>query len=283
MTADVGHDRRGCALILIDGASPATRSSAGCLRSAAIKPIVFQHERPFAAGELDTPLVAGIGGRCRFEGAESAVRELEQRDGRVFDLDLMERRLRSRRSPAIPDQISTAANRRCECPDSSARRRRRAPTCLAIGTGCSSRVADTISPAPTPAAVVRSARRARRACSRTMSGCARSWKNTPSLTLARSHASIKASARRAETSMGFSVSTWRPRCGGADALLGVQSRWAADRDEIHRLVRQKGVEVRVRPRVMRRGESIDALRVGTMDRDDFDVARSPRPRARASR
>jgi len=60
-------------------------------------------------------------------------------------------------------------------------------------------------------------------------------------------------------------------CGGADSLFGVQARGAADRNEIHRLVRQKGVEVRVRPRVASGGESLDALRVGTMDRDDFDV------------
>jgi hypothetical protein len=36
-------------------------------------------------------------------------------------------------------------------------------------------------------------------------------------------------------------------------------------------MRKEGVEVRVRPRVIGGGESLDALRVGAMDCDDLDV------------
>ena len=51
------------------------------------EPVVFHDDRAFGAGELDAALVAGIGGRCRFERPEGAAVELEQRNDRVLDFD----------------------------------------------------------------------------------------------------------------------------------------------------------------------------------------------------
>ena len=71
--------------------------------------------------------------------------------------------------------------------------------------------------------------------------------------------------------------------GRGDALSGMQSRWTPNNDEIHRAVRQKRREIRVRSPAMFDTEFASLLRIGSVYRSNLytgNGARRPRMRLR---
>ena len=266
------RSRRSCVALVsvVPSTCPLLRSHPA-MRSCSID------ERPLGAGDLDAARIARVRRRRRLQGAERARRRRP-----ATRRACPRRRWRAARSPPARGRRSrrpagTAADRRCGCPGSSRRHRRRARACHATPRSGSTPApryhftrASTSSTRPSrPAAMASRASR--------NAGVQRSWKKMPSDTPARSTAAMAASTRSSVTSSGFSHSTWQPRDGGQRNLVGVHARRAADADEVEgRLVEER--------RQRRRGDEAVAQRPGRRPWSHWvRTRRRPAGRARPGR
>src|SRR5262249_2620607 len=103
---------------------------------------------------------------------------------------------------------------------------------------------------------------------------------TPSFTQALSASVIKASARSVLMSMGFR----REHAGlsAGDSLLRAKTGRTADDDHIHRPMREKRVEVLIRPSAVLPPETLITLAIRSVDGDHAGPRRPRRPRVRVA-
>ena len=197
--------------------------------------VVLDHNRAFRTGHFDPPAESRKDRRRRLHRAERAARELERRHRRVFDLDPMHAGSPSARRRAPRARTARAADRRCGSPGSSSRRRRPARTCRASASRCQYPAARYHFTRPEASTGVPS-----RPCVDERLGRVDVRLQAILKEDAELHAGLRRPPRAARrpravvTSIGFSISTCRPRRAAAMPCSACSAGRAADDHHVQR-------------------------------------------------